>query len=299
MLNPRVLKQRIKSIKSTLQITKAMELVASSRMRKAMQAVLASRNYAQSAWEIIKSLTQENLESHHPLLQSRSPIKNIVFLLLTTNKGLCGSLNYQVVALTKPFLKSDKNVSFVTWGKKGREIIRRFSSNILADFERTEKIDDLTTSRAIADFLIALYLEGKADEVILTYPDFVSTLKQEPLLLKLLPLGQAPSLSLGSFKEAAQNNEAVPKVKPIYLMEPGAEAVLGALLPRIIRVELYQAFLESFACEQAARMVAMKNASDNAEDLTSDLTLFYNQLRQSAITKELAEISGTRAALGF
>lgn len=282
--NLRFVRQRIKSIKNTRQITKAMELVASSRMLRSTQAVLESRDYSATALEIIHSLSPYLSEEEHLLLQKKKEIKSSCFLLLTTNKGLCGSLNNQIIAKVLSFQKEKKNVFFVTWGRKGRELVQRYHQNLLADFEKPEKIDSVPAARTVAKFLTQLFLENKVDEIFLVFAHFVSALKQVPTIMRLLP-----------FK--TELLEEKKESRPVYLFEPTASLILENLLDRVIQLTLYQAFLESFASEQASRMLAMRNATNNASTLLSELNLIYNQLRQSAITQELAEISASRLAL--
>jgi F-type H+-transporting ATPase subunit gamma len=295
----RELKRRIKSVKNTRQLTKAMELVATSRMRRAIEAAGATRDYAKTAWEIVKSVSRGVSEKEHPLLQKKTEVQNVCFLILSTNRGLCGNLNNQLVAKVLPYLKTNKKISFVTWGRKGREFIRRFSNELLADFERSDKLGIVSEARSVAKFLTSIFLEGKADEIWLVYSDFVSTLKQEPALLRILPLKYKSAEGTGQLNPASPPplEKEEKTADYTYLFEPETFMVLEAMLPRIIELELYHAYLESYASEQAARMIAMRNATDNASGLLDELTLIYNQARQAGITKELSEISAVRAVL--
>jgi len=283
MANTREIRRRIKSIKNTAQITKAMQMVASSKMRKAQQRALAGRPYATILDEVTAHLGQSSGDITHPLLEKRS-VKKRGVLLITSDKGLCGALNTN---LLRDVLRDDTgNVVYVTIGRKGRGTLARTAKNILADFELKENFSFRDSKRA-SNLLLDKYLAGEIDTIEVYYNKFINTLVQKPTSTGLVPI--QPELINKSETLKVGNDE--------YVFEPKAEKLLGDLLPFFVHFEVYQRILDAHASEHSARMVAMKSATDNAKQIVKDLTLEYNKVRQASITTELLEISTAQAVL--
>ena len=284
MANIRQIRRRIRGVQSTAKITRAMEMIATSKMRRAQEAGVAGRPYDEKIRQVISALAAipGSGDSAHPLLQRRE-VSRIAIIHITPDRGLCGGLNANINRKTGSFILGEKTpVTLVTVGRKGNEFMRRFNRDIRAEFgrlgDRPSLLDTLPISRVIIDD----YCEGLVDVVYLVYARFVSTVTQTPVMEQLLPVEPA---------------ELPPMQNVEYIYEPSPEAVLGGLLPRFVEMQVYHAVLESVASEQSARMVAMRNASENAKELIGDLTLMYNKARQEAITTELLDIAGGAAAL--
>ncbi|MCX6785038.1 MAG: ATP synthase F1 subunit gamma [Candidatus Komeilibacteria bacterium] len=303
----REIKRRLKSIASTKKITKAMELVAASKMRKAVTQVLSTRNYSTIAWDLIARLADRTDEVNHPLLQTRPLINKIGLVLITSNRGLCGNFNNQIIHQASNFIKAHKEevgieADLVIMGKRGREAMFKYGHTVVAEFT---KLDIATASeeiRPLAQLLIGDYLAGKYDKIFIAYTDFVSVLIQRPRIMQLLPIISGhQEVSLGEAKSNLVDSKlSAPISRPgqvEYLFEPEPELVLDQLLPRLLEMQLYQAVLESNASEHSARMIAMRNASEAATDMITDLTLAFNRARQGSITAELADISAGAAGL--
>jgi F-type H+-transporting ATPase subunit gamma len=261
-----------------------MEMIATSKMRRAQERGLAGRPYAEKIQQVLADLAALRREGEelHPLLQSR-PVSKIGIVHITPDRGLCGGLNTSINRRTANFiLEQGVSVSLVTVGRKGRDFMRRYRREIRAEFtnlgDRPSLLDTLPISRIIIDD----YINGVIDLVYLVYAQFLSTMVQRPVVNQILPVEPAEI-------PVAQNVD--------YLYEPGPAEVLGQLLPRFVEMQVYHAILESIASEQSARMVAMRNATDNANELIEELTLMYNKARQEMITKELLDITGGAAAL--
>jgi F-type H+-transporting ATPase subunit gamma len=299
MASTRDIRRRIRSVKNTAQITRAMQMVASSKMRKAQQAALAGRPYAILMNKVILSASQNSLDVTHPLMEKREVRKRGV-LAVTTDKGLCGALNAN---MGREVMKWDKETTvFVTAGKKGSQFVARTKRNLAAEF--TYKDAPLfAEARAISKKLQEMFLNGEVDCVDVIFTRFVNTLTQRVEVRRLLPIGEAQKLlneaGLTSEQKAELEQRATPEAVGVeHLFEPNAEQVLGAILPHFLNFIVYHVLLEAKASEHSARMVAMKNATDNAKQLIKDLTLEYNKLRQANITKELLEITTAQMALG-
>ncbi|MCX6785873.1 MAG: ATP synthase F1 subunit gamma [Candidatus Komeilibacteria bacterium] len=295
----RDIKRRIKSITSTKKVTKAMEMIAAAKMRKSISAVLASRSYATLSWDLVKRLSGKTHAKLHPLLKERKVVKKAALVLITSNRGLCGGFNAQIIQRALHYVKSqsDNNVQveLVSLGKRGQDFMLKRSIPLVADFAKSDILTQVEEIRPLAKLLINDYLKKKFDKVVLAYTDFVSTLVQKPRIMELLPFsGKGQDAELGHLKatEATTN-----KSEFEYLFEPSPDQVLEDLLPRLVEVQVYQAILESTASEHSARMVAMQNATEAANDMINSLTLAFNKARQGAITAELADISGGRAAV--
>ena len=286
MNSPRDLRRRIKSVSGTAQITKAMQMVAASKMRKAQQAALAARPFAQLLYRIQRSATARLHEFAHPLLETRQ-VRRRAVILIAADKGLCGALNTNVFRLASQF--DPQSTIFITAGRKASQFVVRTRRQLVAEFAYGDS-PTYPEARAIAAYASDLFLKGEVDEVRIIATRFVNTLTQEPISLEFLPVGAITDLRIpDADKEvlAADTEEAV--------FEPGAESVLAYLLGHYLNIYLYYALLNAKASEQSARMVSMKNATDSAETLIDALRLEYNKLRQGNITRELLEIAGGQA----
>jgi F-type H+-transporting ATPase subunit gamma len=289
----RELKRRIKSIKNTKKITRAMQMISAVKMRKAQDAALNSRHYSDVAGEIVQALLPRINPRYNALLQQNNKSKRVAVVTISTNRGLVGGFNGNLVKEIQKVLgglEAEIIADFVVSGKKAREALQRLRQNIVADYPKLERLASMDEVLPIARSIVEKFLKGEYRSVVVVYTQFISTLSQKPRILKLLPF-DAPAQEF----EPEGSNEQSDMGK--YVLEPDPEAVLNSLLPRIIETRLYQAVLENDASEHSARMVMMKNATEAASDLIDDLTLTYNQLRQAGITKELAEISAGRAAI--
>ncbi len=299
MPSTRDIRRRIKSVKNTAQITKAMQMVASSKMRKAQLAALAGRPYAVLMNQMIVSASKDSHDFVHPLMEKRE-IKKRGVLAISTDKGLCGALNSN---LGREVMKFDKdNTVFIAAGKKAAQFFSRTKRNMAAEFLYKDA-PMYAEARVIAKTLLEMFLKGEVDCVDIVYTRFVNTLTQKVEVRRLLPIGElqvllnAPTQAAGETAplDAQTGVDATPLE---HLFEPSAKAVLSELLPHFVKFIVFQALLEAKASEHSARMVAMKNATDNAKQLIKDLTLEYNKLRQANITKELLEITTAQMALG-
>jgi F-type H+-transporting ATPase subunit gamma len=298
-VSTKIIRRRIKSITNTKKITKAMEMVAASKMRKAQLATLRTRDYANRAWSLISDLSGKTDSKLHSFLVKKDKVKKVCVVLVASDRGLCGGFNAQIIKKVAEFSKSliDKGIEmeFLTVGKKSRDFTARHKIKLVADFTNLSSVTRLAEIRAIAKIVIDDFSAGKYDEVYLAYTDFISTISQRPRILKLLPFTRERDLDLG--KVSKEKTEEVKEKEHEFLFEPSPDMVLEYMLPKMAEMQIFQAILESNASEHSARMVAMKNASDSAEDMIFDLTLMYNQVRQSAITKEIMEIVSGKAAL--
>ena len=284
MANIRQIRRRIRSVQNTAKITKAMQMIAASKMRRAQQLTLAGRPYAQKLQEVLADLAAQPVEAEevHPLLQKRD-VRRTEIIHITPDRGLCGGLNSNLNRTTGHFILQEHHpTSVVTVGRKGRDFMVRSGREVRAVFTDLGDRPDLVAVLPIARLAIEDYTSGYADQVLITYAQFVSTAVQEPVIQQLLPVRPAP-LELG---------QAVG-----YIYEPRSLEVLAALLPRFVEMQIYHAVLESIASEQSARMVAMRNATDSANDMIDALTLMMNKVRQEGITRELLDIVGGVAAL--
>jgi F-type H+-transporting ATPase subunit gamma len=292
MPSTRDIRRRIKSVKNTAQITKAMQMVASSKMRKAQMAALAGRPYASLMNTMLSHVVGHAGDFSHPLMEKRD-VKKRAVILISTDKGLCGALNSN---LTREAAKFDKNTTiYICAGRKGSQFIARTKRQLAAEFTYKDA-PMFAEARAISKFAQEMYLKGEVDAVDILFTNFVSTLVQKPEVLPLLPIGEIKGVQAGV--HGHETSVALEKSELEYVFEPDAEGVLGSLLPHYMNFQVYQILLEAKASEHSSRMVAMKNATDNAKQLIKDLTLEYNKLRQANITKELLEITTAQMALG-
>jgi len=297
MPSTRDIRRRIRSVKNTAQITKAMQMVASSKMRKAQLAALAGRPYAILMNQVIVDASKDIQDFRHPLMEHREIRKRGV-LGVSTDKGLCGALNAN---MGREALKFDKETTiFVAAGRKAAQFFARTKRHLAAEF--TYKDAPLfAEARAMSKALQEMFIKGEVDCVDVIFTRFVNTLTQKVEVRRLLPIGELQNLLNlpGAMDEKASAAQKRMEIEPLeHLFEPSAEQVLGAILPHFINFIVYQILLEAKASEHSARMVAMKNATDNANQLIKDLTLEYNKLRQANITKELLEITTAQMALG-
>jgi len=288
--NTRDIRRRIKSVKNTSQITKAMQMVAASKMRKAQMRALSGRPYAEELAKILAALGKAGgSDELHPLLQERKEVKRELVIVISTDKGLCGALNTNLLRELNRF--DAAKTTFVAVGRKGAQYLGRLKRDLAAEFELKEAFTFLECKQA-SKFAIEKFLSGEVDKVTVAYTDFKSTLRQEPTLKVILPVQNFDIDDLHGQKTevAASSTE--------YLFEPSAGGVLEHLVPHYVHFAVYQMVLESRASEHSAPLVAMKNATDNAKQLIKDLTLEYNKIRQAGITTELLEITTAQMALG-
>ncbi|SRR5581483_381428 len=283
MASTQDIRRRIKSIRNIGQLTKAMQMVAASKMRRAQQSALASRPYAGLMNRVLVSLQKRTDPKLHPLLQVR-PLQKELVIVLSTDKGLAGSLNTNLFreALTFDSAKSDYIVS----GRKARQFIARIKRNLVADFELKDAPSFVET-KAMANFAIEKFLSREFDKVSVLFPHFINTINQQPTIRTLLPISPFDLPKEGETADSMGE----------YKFEPTPEAVLDVILPYYIQYQVYQMILDARASEHSARMVAMKNATDNAKEFIKDLTLEYNKMRQASITTELLEIATAQMAL--
>jgi len=284
MNSPRDLRRRIRSISSTAQITKAMQMVAASKMRKAQQAALAGRPFVQALYRIQREATRRMGDLSHPLLQVREVQKRAI-ILIGADKGLCGALNSNVFRLAAEF--DPQTTVFITAGRKAAQFIARTRRQLIAEFAYKDT-PQFAEARAIATFAGNLFLKREVDDVRIIATRFVNTLTQHPLCLEFLPVGELKALKV----PGVRSEEELEADTTESVFEPSPEFVLSYLLSHYLDIYMYQVLLNAKASEQSARMVSMKNATENAEGLIKDLTLEYNKLRQGNITKELLEIAG-------
>lgn len=318
MAGTKEIKRRIKSVKNTKKITKAMELVAASKMKRAVSSTLASRLYAEYSWEILTSIAK-NTEKITNVLFSEKEEKDrsgkVLLLLITSNRGLCGAYNAQIIKKAISIirdlvgvqfkLESGENISqkidIITIGKKGDVAMRRLEQNIIASFFELPDNISISDINPISKLAIDEYSLGHYDKVLIAYTDFVSALTQKPNVKQVLPISKT------ELKELIQNLEErpplgglsskFPESKVDYLFDGNFKALIDSLAEKLTKMQIYQMLLESNASEQSSRMIAMKNASDASGEMIDDLTLIFNKARQSNITREISEISAGMASV--
>jgi len=308
MASTKEIKRRIKSVKSTKKITKAMELVAASKMKRAVSSTLASRLYAEYSWEVLTSIAKNTEKITHPLFLERE-VKNILLLLITSNRGLCGAYNTQVIKKVLALLQNenkDINIDIITIGKKGDVMMRRVGKNIIASFFELPNNVSLFDIVPISELAINEYNLNHYDKVLVAYTDFISALSQKPNIKQVIPVSKTelkelintlPEVRLQGTQDRSLTSGKNKEKTTDYLFEGDQEALIGSLAEKITRMQIYQMFLESNASEQSSRMVAMKNASEAAGEMIDDLTLIFNKARQSNITREISEISAGMASV--
>lgn len=283
-------RRRIKSVKNTAQITKAMQMVAASKMRKAQQSALNGRPFAELLNRVLVSVRDRVDASIHPLLEQRE-VKSELVILLSTDKGLCGGLNTN---LFREAARYDvAKTEFISIGRKGTQFLARTKRKLIADFPLKDHPNFLET-KAASKLAIEKFLAGEVDKVTVLFPRFINTLTQTPTVIPLLPITSLEDIDMSGAKAQFEPMKAG---EAIITFEPDAETVLDSILPYYLHFELHQFLLGARASEQSARMVAMKAATDNAKQLVKDLTLDYNKIRQAGITSELLEITTAQMAL--
>ncbi len=289
MASTRDIRRRIKSVKNTRQITKAMELVAASKMKKAQQAALSGRPYAELMARMLGAIADRVEEAHHPFLVRRE-VRTRGILLVTTDKGLAGPLNSNLFKMVTEITTPAK---YVVIGRKGAQFIARTHRDLLADFTVSDRVA-FSEVKVVAEYLVQQFLEGTVDTVEILWPHFRNTLVQVPTLLPLLPLSSVKDVLQDLRADAGEGARTNQAASQQMLFEPDPQTVLSALLPLYVNREIHQQVLDAKASEHSARMVAMKTAKDNATKLLGDLTLEYNKARQAAITQEILEIAAAQ-----
>ena len=287
MHNIRDLRQHIRSVSNTAQITKAMQMVAASKMRKAQEAALAGRAFARRIYRLQRKATTQAVDFSHPLLEVREVRKRAV-ILIAADKGLCGALNTNVFRLASQF--DVRSTVFITAGRKAAQFVARSGRQLIADFAYADA-PRFPEARAIAAFVRDLFLKGEVDQVQVVATQFINTLTQRAASIEFLPVGKITGLTI----EGAESEQELAAHTTEFVFEPSPEAFLGYLISHYLDIYLYEVLLNAKASEHSARMVSMKNATDNADSLIKDLTLEYNKLRQGNITKELLDIAGGQA----
>lgn len=289
------IRRRIKGVKGTGKITRAMEMISAVKMRRAVERAIAMRPYAQAALSVLHRVTEAVRTENHPLLTARPAIKKELYIVITSNRGLCGSFNTQVLKKLREARQEDKEreAVFITLGKKGEQAVRRMKGEILASFPQVFDYPRVTDMRPVTRILLEEFQSGRVDRVVMVYTDYVSALVQKTKLRVLLPVIEKDAKKM--LDEIGFTADTV--VAGDFLIEPFPAQVLETIILRLIEAELYHAVLESNASQEAARMVAMRSATDAAKEMVSDLTLTYNQLRQQKITQEIAELSAGMAAV--
>lgn len=284
------IRTKINSVESTRKITKAMEMVAASKMRKAQERMKAARPYAEKIARVATHLAYAHTEYKHPFVVARESVKRVGLIVISSDKGLCGGLNTNVfrmmVAEMKQWEAAGVGIDVTAIGNRGLGFVQRIGANVVSQVTGLGDTPHLDKLIGPIKVMLDAYLEGRIDALYIVYNRFINTMKQEPTLTQLLPLAQMES-----------TEEASLKTHWDYIYEPDAKPVVDAMLLRYIESLVYQGLAENNACEQSARMVAMKAASDNAKDVIGELKLIYNKTRQAAITKELSEIVSGAAAV--
>ncbi len=321
MAKTKEIQRRIKSISSTKKITKAMEMVSAAKMRKAIEAVLRTRTYANLSWATVLNLSkamEQKGETLHPLLSKREEVKRVAIIMISSNRGLCGGFNTALInkvhhSIEKHHKKEGKNieVELLAIGKKGAAIHHYYGYNIVAAYPKMDNANEVEEIIPVAEMVVSDFLSGKYDKVMVAYTDFFSATKQIPRVKQLLPIdintqdeflgivGDDPRLKVEKkmLDEKEKKHTQSEGYMYDYTFEPNPKEVLDEMIPRLLEVQLYQALLESNAAEHSARMAAMHQATEAGNDIVNELTLFYNKARQASITSELAEISAGANAL--
>jgi len=305
MAGTKEIKRRIKSVKNTKKITKAMELVAASKMKRAVSNTLSSRLYAEYSWELLTSLSSKLEEITHPFFNENKKIDKSLLVLITSNRGLCGSYNSQAIKKSLSIIKkSTTNLDIVTVGKKGDVAMQRIGQNIIASFIEFPDNAKLNDIKPLSEIITKKYKEGAYKNIIMIYTDFVSALTQKANAKIILPITKEEireTIDNLPIKEIGENNKEKFKIKELssvpYIFEGDTNTLIESLAEKLVRMQIYQMILESNASEQSSRMVAMKNASEAAGEMIDDLTLVFNKARQAGITQEISEISAGMASV--
>ncbi len=296
MPNLREFRLRIRSVKNISTVTRALQAVSASKVRKAMAMMNNTRPYATKAWQVLQHIAgQPGRESLHPLLVSRSNVNSVLVVMVTGDRGLAGAYNTNVLRFTLQHFGKDYPVPvrYIAVGKRGRDLLHRLRKDTLAEFTNLPAAPTFGDVSAVGRIAVDEFLQGRADEVYLVYTNFITMGRQEVTLKKLLPLDVSEDTSrVEDFVKVEHRGPAA-----AYIYEPDQAAILNEIIPRFTALQVYQAIIESRASEEAARMVAMKNATDSANALADALSLEYNKLRQQSITNEMLDIAGGAEAL--
>ena len=288
MAGAKEIRTKISSINKTRKITRAMEMVAASKMRKTQERMRASKPYANKIYEVVKHVARANSEYRHPFMSERD-VKRVGVIVVTTDRGLCGGLNANLLRETirnvRTWKEQGKEVDVAVIGRKGQAFFKRVGGNILGSVDHLGDTPSINDFIGVVKVMIDAYYSGTIDALHIVYNEFVNTMTQKPLVKQLLPLPKSEDdvKTMGHYWD--------------YIYEPDAKDLLNDLLERYLELQVYQGVVENIACEQAAKMIAMKSATDNAGELIKEFQLAYNKARQAAITQELAEIVGGAAAL--
>ncbi len=295
MPSTRELRLRVRSIKNLAQVTKALETVSASYVRKAVQATLATRPYAEKAWKVLLHLVRQPGHAHlHPLLQERAEVNEVLVVMISGDRGLAGAYNVNI--LRETLVAAEKlpaPVSYVAVGRKGRDLLLRRRRNVIAEFSQLPNPPGFADVSAIGRMVVEDFEKGIYDQVYVAYTEFINMAVQRPTVRKLLPLEVTYSGDDGLHDFNITHHQT----KAVFTYEPDAEELLSQIVPRFTAMQIYQAILSAQASEHAARMVAMRNATDSAKDLIGSLQLEYNKLRQQLITNEMLDITGGAEAL--
>ncbi|HZU87314.1 MAG TPA: ATP synthase F1 subunit gamma [Anaerolineaceae bacterium] len=295
MPSARDMRLRIRSVKNIAQVTKALETVSASKVRKAVQLYQATRPYAEKAWKVLVHLArQPGHNSLHPLLCERSEVKNVLVVMISSDRGLAGSYNVNILRHTLNEFNGNNNpVSYIAVGRKGRDMMVRRRKDVIAEFSNLPPAPSFMDVSAIGRLAVDDYLSGQFDQVYLAYTRFNSMVNQQPMVSKLLPL----DIHYEKNDSKDNNLSTTHKTSGVFTYEPDQEQILSQIVPRFTALQIYQAILSAMASEHAARMMAMHNATDNARELIEVLQLDYNKARQQAITNDILDITGGAEAL--
>lgn len=295
MATAREIKRRIQSVRNMGQVTNALQAVSASKVRKAQEAVFGTRAYARAAWAVIVNLGGTADPSLHPLLRREGGGDDVLIILVTGDRGLCGAYNHNILHTTLEFAAGiDRPVRYITVGQKGRDTLWRMGKRVVAEFHDLPVVPSVDDVSPIAVAATDEFLSGEVAEIYLAYTDFVSMLTQDPAIQPLLPLCKP---QVGDESPMTCVLELQPAKVTEYIYEPDAATILDEILPRFIELQVFEAVLEGHTSEHAARMIAMRNATENAGELVQDLTLDYNKARQRSITREILDIAGGAEAL--
>lgn len=286
MPSAREMRLRIRSVKNIAQVTKALETVSASKVRRSMAAFMATKPYADKAWEVLLDLARQPGRANlHPLLVERPEVKNILVVMISSDRGLAGAYNVNILRHTLDSLASvEVPLSYVAVGRKGRDMLLRRAKKVVADFSHLPAAPSFLDVSAIGRLVVDDYLTEKFDQVLISYTEFKNMLRQEVVMRKLLPL-------------EVEAEPAVHGARSVFTYEPDAHDILGVIVPRFTALQIYRCILSAAASEHAARMVAMRNATDNAHELIDVLQLEYNKSRQQSITNEMLDITSGAEAL--
>lgn len=293
MASAREMRLRIRSVKNISQVTRALQAVSASKVRKAIEALMNTRPYASKAWHVLTHIAgQPGRETLHPLLTTRASVKNTLVVVISGERGLAGAYNTNLIRyVIRKFGSWQIPVRYVAVGRKGRDLLLRRRQNVMAEFSNLPAAPSFTDVSAIGRLAVEEYLSGNVDEVYLVYTDYFNMVKQEPAVRKLLPL------EVDADAERVEEYGSAKRTSAAYIYEPDESEILDEIIPRFTALQVYQAVLESLASEHAARMVAMRNATENANELVDGLQLQYNKVRQQSVTSDMLDIVGGAEAL--